>query len=377
MSKRIGQKEKTSETMRTWIAKSTADFAQLETSWSDLEQRCSARPFSSFRWANAWSQSKLEMVKPYVIGVENAEGELVGLAPFHEGTLNCKYGPSYKVLRLYGEPDGLTEYAGWLALPDAEEAVYDAVASTLAKQADWDLAYMPYLDKLEYKKISTGTNRHPRLRTRIRNCEFCGFDLQESLEEYLSLFSAKSRSRMRKTLKQFGGLSDYEFNTASTEDELLQGATSLIDLSMRRWDSVGKISSFANIPTLASFLEILMGSIDTSQIRLFYVKEGEARIAVQFGVVHNRIYYQIQEAFVPNISNLGNALRLHSIASLIDEGVKYYDFMAGVSEHKLRWHAKSMPGQHILLIRDSLKNLPFIHTKLWPTGRFTDFVPLV
>jgi CelD/BcsL family acetyltransferase involved in cellulose biosynthesis len=99
--------------------------------------------------------------------------------------------------------------------------------------------------------------------------------------------------------------------------------------------------------------------------------------AVQIGYVYNGEYLAMQEGFNPDFaSGVGNVLRHVSIEKLIEEGLKSYDFLGGVSEHKELWQAEERLGHDLLIARPSFKNRLIFQSEIWPTGRYLTEVGL-
>ena len=79
-------------------------------------------------------------------------------------------------------------------------------------------------------------------------------------------------------------------------------------------------------------------------------------VAQQFCFEHDGTVYLLQEGFDIEFAkqNVGNVLRAMVFERLIAEGVRTYDFLAGVSRHKQSW-SDSMPND--LVLRAFRRNL--------------------
>ncbi|MHC4295125.1 MAG: GNAT family N-acetyltransferase, partial [Planctomycetota bacterium] len=69
-------------------------------------------------------------------------------------------------------------------------------------------------------------------------------------------------------------------------------------------------------------------------------------------------------------SGTGNVLRSRVINACIDKGLKVYDFLGELAEHKRHWRATERPGEDLFMARGSLKNRMLFRRNIWPTGRY-------
>src|SRR6185312_62521 len=70
---------------------------------------------------------------------------------------------------------------------------------------------------------------------------------------------------------------------------------------------------------------------------------GERPLALQYGFRHNNCFLLLQEAYDPDWESVrpGIALRGFRLRSMIADGVREYDFLGGVAQHKLDWGASA------------------------------------
>ena len=56
----------------------------------------------------------------------------------------------------------------------------------------------------------------------------------------------------------------------------------------------------------------------------------------------------------------------------IRDGIRTYDFLGGMTEHKRRWSAKERVGYDVMIGAPSVKTALLFWKSIWPTGRFMD-----
>ena len=164
--------------------------------------------------------------------------------------------------------------------------------------------------------------------------------LPASFEEYVAGLKSRMRSKVRSSLRRVEAR-DATLDWCNDPDELPRDLAGLFDLHGRRWRAAGEAGSFAE-PRRRAFYEALAPRwLADGELRLARLTLDGRPVAFQIGPVVAGTYYQLQEGYDPELSDLriGQALRAWAIRSLIDEGVERYDFMAGLSRHKLDWGA--------------------------------------
>jgi CelD/BcsL family acetyltransferase involved in cellulose biosynthesis len=78
---------------------------------------------------------------------------------------------------------------------------------------------------------------------------------------------------------------------------------------------------------------------DAGNLRFFYLKLDGRIVAQEYCFQHDGTVYLLQEGFDFSLAkeNIGNALRSYVFEYLIENGYKVYDFLGGVTRHKLNW----------------------------------------
>jgi CelD/BcsL family acetyltransferase involved in cellulose biosynthesis len=97
-------------------------------------------------------------------------------------------------------------------------------------------------------------------------------------------------------------------------------------------------------------------------LRFYSLRLNGRYVAHQFCTELNRRVYLHQEGFDPDLSNqrIGNALRAYVFRDCIRRGVLVYDFLAGVTSHKLSWGSAVKQSFCLCVARRTARNLPYL-----------------
>ncbi len=107
--------------------------------------------------------------------------------------------------------------------------------------------------------------------------------------------------------------------------------------------------------------------LDCGRLRFSWMEWNGRILACQYGFVYNGTYSQLQEGYEPASAhfNCGVGLRAWSIRTMIEEGVREYDFLGGMGRHKTDWGAQIKYSKRVVLARDNWKNLAFCRGGAW------------
>jgi len=347
----------------------------LEPEWNDLLSRSKVDTiFLTWEWIHSWFEVVGETVKPFIVSVRGSDRRLLGIAPFYIVHYRLVGVVPYKVLRFAGDYASGMDYPDWIVDQESEGAVTTAIVELLADvRKRWDCIWM--------SNVSGWTGAEERI---LKTCREAGFhchtrprvfayvDLPEKMESYLKMLSGNRRQQLARQTRKILGRKGASNTKVVDTHQLPRFLDYLFDLHNRRWAVLGKKGTFERKPNEARFYrEFTPRAFDKGWLRLYGLeKDGELK-AVQIGYVYNRIYFQIQEGFDPDyIEGAGNVLRAKVIEDCIEEGVKTYDFLGEMTEHKRRWLSKERTGFDFFIGRKCAKNTLLFLKEVWPSGKY-------
>lgn len=355
---------------------SRSDLETLAGSWNELANASSARSiFLTWEWITAWLDVQDVAPPLHVVVVRDDRSRLAAVAPFYRTRMRLAGLVSYRCLRVLGDTGSGAEYPDLIVRTGFEEAAIPLIArALLADPHRWDCLWCPNmagwsgaLDRITALCPSAAFHLHER------PCDFAIADLPETHDEYLRSLSANARSSIKRRTKAFfkadiGG----EFVRCEHADHLPQFLSALFELHRRRWSTEDDPGSFVREPRMARFYErFAPAAFANGWLRMYALKIAGTIEAVQYGYVHDGVFYQLQEGFNPDaMAGIGNVLRNLVFQACIEERLRQYDFLGMYTDHKRRWGATKRPGHDIFAGRRSLKNRLLFTKNVWPTGRF-------
>ncbi|MFO1295039.1 MAG: GNAT family N-acetyltransferase, partial [Rubrivivax sp.] len=362
--------------LRTSVIRSWPEIAALGDEWNGLLSRSRGNAiFLTREWIQCWLDVGGRQMQPFYVVVREPGGRLVGVAPFYVCRYDfCKALPM-RILRIAADYPTGADYGDWLVSADREECVCRAIGKALARHAGaWDAVWMPNvagwtgaLDRVRLAADAAG------LRMRQRRIGFAAMPLGASLAAFDERLSGHRRRELRRQRKHLQGqASDLAMNPIGADESLDAWLDVLFSLHHERWMTRGDAGAFDRKPVEADFYRRFAPlARERGWLRLYALRaEGKVR-AMQVGYRYGDAFLALQDGFDPDyVAGVGNALRYHVIEASIAEGVRDYDFLGVMSEHKRRWGAEARDGADVFVPGRSLRGLLLRASRLWPTGRY-------
>ncbi len=361
--------------MRAEIIRDWRRFEELEGEWNTLLSRSRADTiFLRWEWIRSWRKVLGDGILPFAVVVRDDEGVLTGIAPFYKTVYKLVRFLPYKVLRIMGDFPTGAECLDWILRSDCEAEASRCIADRLAIAAgEWDFLWMPYVphwtggrDRIRDASVNEGFHFSER------EVLFSDIPLPGSLDELLSSFSTSHRYNSRRYLKRTFEKTTTKFIHCQKEEEIPRYLDSLFQLHGLRWGQMGQLGTFRKKPNEAKFYrEFAMEALRRNWLGLYGIEMSGELKAVQYGYRYNDSFLQLQEGFDrESAQGIGNILRIKVIENLIEKGVKTYDFLGEMSEHKKSWHVTGRTGSHLMIGNRKLKNRILFKNDVWPTGRY-------
>jgi CelD/BcsL family acetyltransferase involved in cellulose biosynthesis len=363
------------DTFKTEIIEDWETFTALESEWNGLLRNSKADiVFLTWEWIRSWVSVAGTSVKPLVVVVRNSRSELVGLAPFYFSEYRFLRSLRYRVLRPVADYATGAECLDWIVRGGEESRIYPLITEALAAvSGKWDCIWMPYVpDWTGASGRITTACRERGFSCHTRPTEFGYSVLPENFDRFLKALSRNRRSELRRHQKAVFNGGQAVITRCRSEEELNRYLDALFDLHHRRWKSRGEEGSFKRKPAEAAFYrEFLPAALQNGWLWLYGLASAGEFKAVQVGYVYGGVFYQLQEGFDPDyINGAGNVLRAKIIEDCIAGGVKCYDFLGEMSEHKRRWAADIRLGRHLFIGNRNVRSRILFAKEIWPTGRY-------
>lgn len=323
---------------------SRGDIAALAERWERLLCESDADTiFLTWEWIGSWLDAYGADVEPAVLRVEDG-GRLVGVAPLAlRNEPAGRFGPR-RILTFLGDGSADSDYLDLIARRGSEGAVLEAVlAEVTAPGRSWDL--------LRWNEIPGSSPFLPLVRDHLRrerwyveetevSCPYV--TLPADWDSYLKRLKPRMRTKVRSTLRDLEQGHEVRFDRCESLEDLDTRLESLFALHAARWKTEGREGVFGSESKRRFYAAMSRAFLGRGWLRFYSLRVDGSFVAHQFCFERNGTTFLLQEGYDPLWAErgVGNALRAHVMRDCIERGVGVYDFLGGVTPHKLSWGAE-------------------------------------
>ena len=344
------------------------EILQVSEDWARL---AGSVPYRSPGWLSPWWEQFGPGHELFVLAVETAGSEPLGLAPWYVTPCHSLG----RVVRFLGSGQACSDYLCILARPGCEQAVATAVAKCLlngaavagkGSQANWDLLELssiwpgdPTMSELVRQMSEGGCTAHRRP---AASC--WRIALPTTWEEYLATLSKPNRRRMRWAQKRLQA-ADCRRHVAETAEEFQRGWKTLVELHQQRRSSLGDPGCFA-CPRFEQFLYTAAEQFHgDGRVRLSWIEIDQAPVAAMICFVGNGVTYAYQTGIAADSlhENPGWLIQSAAIREAIDAGHHSFDLLRGDEPYKGHLGAEPRPTIELRIVPNRL--VPQLRHTAW------------
>jgi len=338
-----------SSSLHSSVIEDTAKLHGMAAEWADLLGRSSTNEITShpewmLPWWEVFGGTGRRRLK--ALAIRDEAGKLVGFAPLLARPNTYRPGIPFKRLETMasGEDEldeSCSEYLTIIAEKgrEAEVVTLFVKALTGGDLGEWDELVIPGMDGdspipklLEQELTSQG------LAVTLEHRETAPYvTLPKNFDEYLGTYLRGSkRSQLKKSLRALetwaGGPPIFEH--VRTAEQLAEGKRILEALHRERWPEGGVYRSekFRRFHDLAMPRLLAIGALDVGWMTV----KGQA-VSAYYNFSWNGHIWHYQSGRkldAPDDARVGVTMHALLIKRAIDEGMREYDFLAGVSQYK-------------------------------------------
>ncbi len=353
------------KTFDATVVTDDAGFDALEQEWDRLLEESEQRVyFLRWGWTRAWWRAfKPSGSRLMIIVCRDAEGQLVGLAPFYVAQRRTAGIPHVRELMFLGT--GIyaqtSEYLDLIARRGSEQEVADTVVRHLQASNEWD--------RLWLNEIPTASTVFPYFHIALgfaAQVEPCNrshhIDTTTDWETFCQSLSRSTRKHLTRQTRRFLEVHNWEFKRIDEAQDLEPAMDALVRLHQARWTSKGEPGSFALPGVEALLREAAQRALAIGQLRLWTLKlEGEIA-AVRLAFFDNGIVHAFQGGFDPVYAkdSLGSVMLGLCIKDCLgDSEVREYDFMGGTDSYKDWWTKAGKETVSLTCLRSGIRSLAY------------------
>ncbi len=327
---------------RAW--KGREGLRSAEPEWKEVLAACGADPlFNSPRWCEAYAQAYLDDDDVFGWTLEAPGEQPVAVLAFRREPSRGAFALRRATFLADGSFD--SDYLDLVIRPGHERAVVKRGLELLSRERRLDAVVLSGIpDDSPCLPVLREVLRERRLPSRERPVDCCVAPLAATMDEYVATLKSRVRSKVRSSLRkarELGAVFAWCGDPRALSDHL----EGLYDLHTRRWRAIDQPGSFSDPRRKKLYDRLMPRLLEGGNLRLSRLDLDGRPVAYQLGIVAGDTYYQLQEGYDPERTELrvGTALRAESVSRLIEQGIRRYDFMAGIARHKTEWGAAPRP----------------------------------
>ncbi len=336
-------------------ARIIADWAELQTlypAWRELLAHSAADTiFLTPEWTEAWLDAYGTGDGLRAVAVYRGD-RLIGLAPLALRSAGRREVPLQARLCFVADGSGDSDYLDVIAARGEERAVVEAVMAEVTAMGDrWHA--------LAWNEIPQTSPTLAALRgwldargwfVETQDVPCARVDLPDTWDAYLKTLKPRMRTKVRSLLKKADGDPELVFDWCTDAADLPERLESLYALHQSRWELLGQNGIFTEPAKRAFYERLSRDFLAAGWLRFYSLRWRGQYIAHQFCFERGGTLSLLQEGFDKAWADagVGNTLRALVFRDCIRRGVAVYDFLAGVTPHKLSWGAHQTHNLRLL-----------------------------
>lgn len=342
--------------LRLESVEDASGFVRLQPQWSQLVGRAAhASTFLTPDWLLSWWEAYRPPARLRILAAFR-DDELVGVAPLMI-VREKRLGMPLQCLRFIGDGSSETDHMDFVLRADLADPVRSALLEAM-EALPWDLAVLSNVpEQSESLRQLRDWARQRDYRTEEIAAACPVRTLPETFEALLASMPARFRTSVRSTRRKLAAEHRLEFGLHEEPAEFPQALDTLFVNHESRWRGRGRSGVFVDERRRDFYRRLTPRLHALGALRFFFLRLDDRIVAQEYCFAHDGVVYLLQEGFDFDLArkNIGNALRAQVFEYLISHRYRAYDFLAGVSRHKLNW-ADSTPNDVTLTIaRRSLR----------------------
>jgi len=348
--------------MRLELISDAAGLSALQPAWSTLlGHAADANTFLSPEWLLAWWESYQPAATIQALAAYEGEN-LVGLAPMMV-MRESRLGLPVRCLRFIGDGTYETDHMNFVVTRETATEVRKTLLDGIAK-LPWDVAVLSNVPESSgaVQDVGAWAAGHGFSSSTVFTPGPVR-TLPDTFEAVLASMPSRFRTSVRSTRRKLATGYRVEFGLHQEPEELDSALDALFTNHESRWRARGQSGVFVNDKRRQFYRQLSRRLLAAGSLRFFFLKLDGRIVAQEYCFQHAGTVYLLQEGFDFELAkeNIGNALRSFVFEYLITNKYECYDFLAGVTRHKLNWSDATLRDVTISIGRNSLRGTLAYH----------------
>jgi len=315
----------------------------LAPAWRELLAASAADTlFLTPEWLEAWWAAYRARRVPAVV-LAHRGSSLAGIFPLQVAEERYRGRLPLRALRFLGDGTHDSDYLDFIVPRGDEESVLPAFWAWL-RGGSGPLRY----DVALWNELPVASPHYPILKGLAEGSrafieeERIGCvvaSLPASWDAYVAGLKPRMRTKVRSLRRELESVHTVALERCDSEEALDDALESLFQLHERRWATRGEVGVFQGEDKRVFYRGMGRALLTRGWLDFHSLVVDGVPVAHQFCARYKGTTYLLQEGYDPDWETMGvgNVLRAMVVERLIGEGVGVYDFLGGVSSHKLSW----------------------------------------
>ncbi|MCW8193294.1 GNAT family N-acetyltransferase [Proteobacteria bacterium 005FR1] len=315
------------------------NLERVETTWKYLQSKYPHSFFTSWGWMETWLQSHAPQADiRCVIGYRNTEPRFIFFVGLHSYRKSGILPTRSAHLNATGIPalDGITiEYNS--VLGDFQFSDFIEMFTQLKPLEKYEEFEFPgasddfvQLVRRQSEPFFYTSNEQPSYYVDLSM-------VRDEEGDFLKLLSSNKRQQIRRTLREYEREGPVRHTWATTVDEALDMFDEMGTLHTAAWQQRGKQGSFANPDWVRFHKQLIRSRFGEGEIHISKVSNEAEVIGYLYGFIYEGSFLFCQCGLNYQSSNKkrpGLLSHYLLIKHFAEEGLRYYDFLAGEGDYK-------------------------------------------
>jgi CelD/BcsL family acetyltransferase involved in cellulose biosynthesis len=352
------------------IVKREEEFFGLREQWNNLLSQSSVDTvFLTWDWLWSWWESYAEPADDlHIILIHNAAGKITGIVPLFLRKRHWLPFCPMKTLQFIGDGSWDSDYLDIILAGGREEEALSSLWEYLSRDhRTWDVIHLPPVPENSVTlRWLAKLNSSGEVLLRNEYVPCTAAELPDSWDEYVMSLSPRFRTKIRSTLRNLEKIHDLRFYSIENENDLAAALDKLFDLHTKRWELKKSDGVFLSPAKRRFYRSFAPQFLKQGWLAFDFLEIDGRVVACQLCFRYKRNQFLLQEGFDPEFGSesVGIALRAMVFRKAIEDGIKSYDFLAGIGRHKTQWGGREKACEKVSVAPRTLQNIVYIKTPI-------------
>jgi CelD/BcsL family acetyltransferase involved in cellulose biosynthesis len=360
--------------MNIRLLRNVQQFEALRPEWNDLLSRSAADTiFLTWEWLCAWWEAYGgENDELFIVTVRERSGELIAILPMFR-----RFRPWFPLVRIrtvlfIGDGSADSDYLDAILMSGREDAILNAVWKWLSvERSAWGVLQLSNVPESSstYRWLQR-TSSQSQLVSRSDDIVCAVAELPNSWDEYLASLKPRFRTKVRSTLRDLMTGNGFRFYRIDNSADLTAGLQTLYDLHGKRWELKGTEGVFRNPKKRRFYEQFTDLFLKRGWLAFDFLELNGRPVACQMCFIYRGTQFLLQEGFDPEFGSdsVGIGLRALVFKRAIEDGLRRYDFLAGIGRHKTQWNARVKYCHSVSLGYRTIRNTVYLRAPVVMQG---------